>query len=347
MTRNLWMQCAVAFWLAGTCAFAASPTTARQEKLDRYEFHQILMGVEFNISLYAVDQATANRAARAVFRRVRQLDDILSDYDPDSELMRFCRTSGPGEPVNVSPELSFVLSRSLSLSKQTDGAFDISVGPVVKLWRRARRKKSFPEPAKLAAARKLVGYQSIHLDHSAGTAELAKPQMLLDLGGIAKGYAGDEALAVLRRHGITRALIDASGDIVVGDPPPGKSGWLIGIAPLSNSEAAPSRFLTLSNSAVATSGDAFQSITIEGKRYSHIVDPKTGLGLSEPSSVTVVAPDGITADSLASAVSVLGPQRGLKLIECTDKTAALVVVLVDGEPKVFSSRRMSEYEAGR
>src|SRR5690606_33737492 len=121
-----------------------------------------------------------------------------------------------------------------------------------------------------------------------------------------KGYAADEALQVLKSHGITRAMIDASGDIVLGDPPPGDRGWRIGIAPLESPDAPPSRFLVLRNASVATSGDAFQHVLIDGKRYSHIIDPHTGLGLTEPASVTVIAADGITADSLASAVNVLG-----------------------------------------
>ena len=138
-------------------------------------------------------------------------------------------------------------------------------------------------------------------------------------------------------------MIDGSGDIVVGDPPPGKRGWTIGIAPLVKPDGPPSRFLQLSNAAVATSGDAFQYVEIAGKRYSHIVNPKTGLGLTTRSSVTVIAPDGITADSLASAVTVLGPQQGLNLIEQKKKTAALFVQIDEGKRKEFPSRRLNDY----
>lgn len=138
-------------------------------------------------------------------------------------------------------------------------------------------------------------------------------------------------------------MIDASGDIVVSDPPPGKEGWKIGIAPLEKPDGTPSRFLLLKNQAVATSGDAFQFVEIGGKRYSHIVNPQTGLGLTTRSSVTVIAENGIAADSLASAVSVLGPKQGLRLIETTPGSAALVLQRNAGKPMVFTSKRLKDY----
>ena len=162
--------------------------------------------------------------------------------------------------------------------------------------------------------------------------------MQLDLGGIAKGYAVDEALAVLAAADVTRALVDAGGDMRLGDPPPGKPGWRIGVAPLE-ADGPPSRRLSLSGVAVASSGDAWQYIEIDGTRYSHIVDPRTGLALTDHSSVTVVAPDGITADALASAVSVLGPEQGLKLIDATPGTAALIVRAPHGKVEMYRSRR--------
>jgi FAD:protein FMN transferase len=163
------------------------------------------------------------------------------------------------------------------------------------------------------------------------------PNMRLDLGGIAMGYAADEAFKILKRHGITRAMVDASGDIVCGDAPPNVQGWRIGIAPLTESKGPPSRYLWLANGALTTSGDAFQWVEIDGTRYSHIVDPKTGRGLTTRSSVTVTAADCITADSLATAVSVLGPRKGLELIARTPGTAALVVVREEDETKTYSS----------
>jgi thiamine biosynthesis lipoprotein len=322
-------------------SFAASPSA--ESKLSRFDFREIHMGVSFRIVLYAPNEFSANKAARAAFDRIEQLNRIMSDYDPNSELMQLCRSSQPQQPVKVSPELLLILSRSNELSCKTHGAFDVSVGPVVRLWRRARRRKQLPDPHRLAEARRLVDYRSIVIDEKAGTVSLQKNGMRLDLGGIAKGYAGDQALVLLRRRGITQAMIDGSGDIVVGDPPPGKRGWKIGIAPLEKPDGPPSRYLLLSNAAVATSGDAFQYVEIAGKRYSHIVNPQTGLGLTTRSSVTVIAPDGITADSLASAVTLLGAYKGLKLIAATNGTAALIVQVEKGARQEFPSKCLNDF----
>jgi thiamine biosynthesis lipoprotein len=326
-------------WLI-SAAMLLGQTTDRLP--DRFEFTQIHMGMSFRVVLYAPDEDSANAAANAANARIKQLNALLSDYDPESELMQLCRTAGMGKPVHVSRDLLTVLSHSLALSKNSDGAFDVTVGPVVKLWRKARRTKQFPASDELAAACALVGFQNIMLNEQAGTVELLKPGMLLDLGGIAVGYAVDEALAVLKSRGITSALIDGSGDIGVSDPPPGQAGWRIGIAPL-DADKEPSRYLILKNAAVTTSGDAFQFVEFEGRRYSHIVDPKTGLGLVDHSSVTVIARNCTIADSYTKAVSVLGPERGLKLIDETPGAAAIVVRAPQGQVESFESLRLSDY----
>lgn len=307
----------------------------------RLTYQEQHMGVWVKFTLYAQDRATANKAARRAFDRIKELDRLLSDYNPESELRQLCDRAEAGKPVAIGKDLFTVLAQAEDLSKKTGGAFDVTVGPVVRLWRRARRQKEMPDPERLKEALAAVGYQKVRLDEKNQTATLAREGMRLDLGGIAKGYAGDEALKILREHGISRAIIDASGDLVLGDPPPGKTGWRIGIAPLEKVDGPPSKILEIANASVATSGDAFQFVEIAGKRYSHIVNPKTGLGLTERSSVTVIAPTGIQADSLASAVSVLGPEAGLKLIESTEKTAALIVL---GEPKkTYGSKRLGQF----
>lgn len=282
-----------------------------QDALRRYEYEERHMGVDFNLKLYSRDKASANAAAKAAFQRIAELNAIFSDYDEKSELRRLCRNSRPGRPVQVSRELFDILQKSLALSKQTNGAFDVTVGHLSRLWRRSRRRKALPKPDDLKAALAKTGYKHVKLNAKKRTVELLKPDMRLDLGGIAKGYAGDGALKVLKKHGITRSMIDASGDIVVGDPPPGEEGWVIGIAPLKKGDRTGLRYLKLKNAAVATSGDAYQYVVINGKRYSHILNPKTGLGLTTRSSVTVIAPTGTIADSYASAVSVLGPKQGI------------------------------------
>ncbi|MBS0266562.1 MAG: FAD:protein FMN transferase [Planctomycetes bacterium] len=315
---------------------------ATDRPLDRFEFNQIQMGMPFRLVVYAHDEESANAAARAAFARIKQLNGVMSDYDPDSELMQLCRTAGSGKPVPVSRDLQAVLTRALALSKKSDGAFDVTVGPLVKLWRKARKTRELPPADELADALKRVGYRHVRLDEQAGTVELLVPGMQLDLGGIGVGYAVDEALAVLKTHGIRSALLDGSGDIGVSDAPPGTAGWRIGIAPL-DPEKTPSRYLLLKNGAVTTSGDAYQFVEVGGKRYSHIVDPQTGLGLSERSSVTVIAGNCTDADSFTKAVSVLGPVKGLALIDATPGMAAIVVRAPAGKPVTHESQRITDW----
>jgi thiamine biosynthesis lipoprotein len=312
----------------------------------RFEFESMHMGTTFRIVLYSADKETAKSAADAAFARVAELDNCMSDYKQTSELMRLCRkfATEVGEPVKVSDDLFFVLSRGEELSKKSDGAFDVTVGPVVQLWRLARRTQELPDPKEFAAARARVGYQKVKLDPARKTVQLTTPGMQLDLGGIAKGYAADEALKLLKeKFGISRALVAASGDIACGDPPPGKDAWTVDIAPLTRKEKA--RCLALANAAVSTSGDLEQFVVINGVRYSHVLDPRTGMGLTGQRSVTVIAPNGITADSMTKAVSVLPPERALMLVEDTPGGAAYIVVLdKDDKPVVTASKRFPMFE---
>ncbi len=322
---------------------ACSTFPRHTEDWQRYEFSEAQMGLPFRIVVYAPDKPTAEAAARAAFNRIKQLNDLLSDYEDDSELSRLSRTAGSGQAVKVSDELWLVLKRAQKLSERTDGAFDVTVGPVVSLWRKARREKKLPDGTRLAEALQAVGYKKLRLDSRRHRVQLLAPRMRLDLGAIAKGYAADEALKVLRRRGITRALVAGGGDMALADPPPGKKGWRIEIAPLDATNAPPARFVLLANAGLATSGDLFQHVEIGGKRYSHIVDPRTGIALTDHSLVTVIAPDGITADSLATAVSVLGPEKGKKLIENT-KGAAVQIVRQPGEKiEITESSRFKKY----
>lgn len=322
--------------LAG--GLAGSATAVEPPTLRRFECAETHMGTEIRLVFYAADDATAQGAAAAAFARVADLDRKLSDYDPHSELSLLGATSGSGRRVRLSADLWHVLDAGQRLAAETDGAFDVTVGPLTKMWRSARRTKTFPPADRMAKARAAVGYRCLLLDPGSRTAELTRPNMRLDLGGIAMGYAAHEALAVLKRHGIASALVDASGDVVCSAAPPDEpQGWRIGIAPLTGSPGSASRSVWLRDAALTTSGDAFQYVEIDGRRFSHIVDPKTGLGLTMRSSVTVTARDGMTADSMATAVSVLGPRRGLELIAGTPGAAALIVVATADGVKEFAS----------
>jgi thiamine biosynthesis lipoprotein len=316
----------------------AGASGSRALPLSRFTFTEPHMGTMFKIVLYAPDAPAADRAAKAAFQRIAELDAIMSDYRPSSELMQLCQKAG-GAPVRVSEPLFYLLARAQEVSRLSDGAFDVTVGPVVRLWRRSRKSQQLPDSEKLAQARSLVGYQNIRLDEKARTVQLLKPGMRLDLGGIAKGYAADAALGVQAQHGVTRALVAAGGDIAVSGPPPDAEGWTIGIAPLEDPNQKPSRSLLLHDGAVSTSGDAEQYVEINGKRYSHIVDPRTGIGLIGHQSVTVVARHGILADSLTKVVSVLGPERGLPIIDNLNGVSALVVRKTDKGTEVVTSKR--------
>lgn len=296
-------------------------TRVKAEKLERFTFEKPEMGVPFRVIFYALDSKRAEDAAAAAFSRVEALNRILSDYEQDSELVQLSRSSGHGHKMHVSDELWVVLSRSQKLAKETQGAFDVTCGPIVNLWRRARRKGELPSPALVEEMRARIGWTKMILHAETQEVELTAADMRLDLGGIAKGYACDEVLKILKQHGILSALVAASGDIVVSNPPPGKKGWQLEIATFENPNALPI-LVELANMAVATSGDQFQKLEVGERRYSHILDPRTGQPLTDHSLVSVIAPDGLTADSLATTCSVLGPKEGALLVQKTLGTAA-------------------------
>lgn len=342
------MNMIVSIWLL---AAGGIPASSNGPAVARFAASQPHMGTKFTIVVYAPGEGPAARAFEIAFARIARLDQMLSDYRTTSELSRLSRSSPTSKPVAISADLWHVLAQSQHLAVRSKGAFDVTVGPLTKLWRRARRQRRLPTERRLAAARAAVGFRYLCLDEGQRTAQLLQPDMRLDLGGIAKGYAVDQALNELRRLGLCRALVDAGGDLAVGDPPPGRPGWRIGIAPLEpaahvaaaasaagsccqHSAAAaqlathqdpPYVYATVVRRAVATSGDMFQYVIVDGVRYSHIVDPRTGLGLTRRSSVTVVAADCTTADALASVVSVLGPEQGLELVAEYDGVEARVL----------------------
>jgi thiamine biosynthesis lipoprotein len=320
---------------------ASSPAEEDGSVLVRYEQVQPHMGTQFGISLYAPDEETARKAFNAAFARIGELDERMSDYDATSELSQLSQASPTTEPVKLSDDLWRVLSASQELSRRSRGAFDVTVGPLTQLWRRARRQKELPDENRLEAALAAVGYQHLRLDAEHRAAELVKPKMRLDLGGIAKGFAGDEALKAMARHGVTRAIVNGGGGLSLGDAPPGEKGWKVGVAPLE-ANAQPSRVLLLANCGIATSGDAWQYVEIGGVRYSHIVDPRTGLGLTRRSSVTVVTESGTLADGLATAASVLGPEKGLELIQETSGAAGLFVWVENDEVKSTQTANFAE-----
>jgi thiamine biosynthesis lipoprotein len=299
------------------CALFLCLAVSPAAPLHLFESVEPHMGTLFRIKLYAASPDQAKSAFRAAFARIARLDAALSDYRPESELNRVCRTA-VAKPAAASVDLFRVLAASQKLAEETDGAFDVTLGPVIRLWRQARRDQRLPDAAALGEAAARCGYRKLHLDAARQTVVLDQPGMQLDLGGIAKGYAADAALEVLAGLGIRRALVAASGDLAFGDPPPGRPGWKIGLD-------SPACVLELANAAVSTSGDEEQHLDAGGRRYSHIIDPATSMALASPMAVTIVARRGVDADALATAVSVLGASRGLTFVEARPGVAGRIV----------------------
>jgi thiamine biosynthesis lipoprotein len=270
---------------------------AQDEHLLPHEFTQVHMGLAVRIRLYSATEERARGAATAAFARAAELDRALSDYRPDSELRRL----GPAW-VEAGPDLFAVVARARAIAEATEGAFDPTVGPLVTLWREARAQGRLPDRRVLLSALAEVGWRHIELDASRPAVRLARPGMALDLGGIAKGYILQQMLGAMAPHHVTRALLEAGGDIVVGDAPPARAGWHIDAAGADAAFAARAGRLT--NAAMATSGPTAQFLDINGVRYSHVIDPRTGIGLTNHVTARVIAADSATADALATALSV-------------------------------------------
>jgi thiamine biosynthesis lipoprotein len=291
--------------------------------LQRFEAVEPHMGTLVRIVVYTPDADGARDAFRAAFDRIRHLDRTLSDYRPDSELNAIARTA-VGRAVPVSADLLAVLSAAQDLAQATDGAFDVTQGPVVRLWREARKTGRLPPPAALEEAARRGGFRKLHVDPGRRTVRLDAAGMALDVGAIGKGYAASEALEVVRRAGVASALVAVSGDLAFSNAPPGRRGWRIDVPTGDALDRKLPAVLELTNLAVSTSGSSEQHLDIDGRRYSHVIDPASGMGLVDEITVTVIARDGLEADGLDTAVGVLGVERGLALIESRPDAAALI-----------------------
>ena len=327
-------------WMHLVLLIALLPMVAAAGEGSWQRFREVrpALGSTFEILAYAPDERSAGEAFGAAFARVEEISGIFSVFDSESEVLRLVRQAPMSAPVAISPELAQVLEYSLGLSQQTEGAFDVTVGPLTRLWRRTRRLRELPSAPRLAEARAAVGAHLVELDPEQQTLRLLGENMRLDFGAVAKGYATDEALQVLREHGLSRVLINAGGDLMLGEPPPGAAGWRVGVAALRPGDP-PRQILELAQCAVATSGDAWQFVEIEGQRYSHVIDPRSGFPISQRIGVTVVAPGGMMADALASAVMVLGPEQGIALVDQIPEAACWVITVQDDQPRTFRSQK--------
>jgi len=289
------------------CAATAGAT-------ERFEFEEIHMGVPVRIILYAPHSEIAGIAAKEAFGIFHRLNGIMSDYDDDSELMQLCANNGSDQ---VSEDLFIVLQAAKHYSTISDGAFDITVGPMVRLWRRSRRQRELPKELYIEQAKVLVGNHLWELNECTRSVRLLKTGMQLDLGAIAKGYAIDKAYEIILSHGISSQLVDAGGDFRVGSPPPDAEGWRI---------AKGGSIVLMKETAMATTGGQFQFAEIDGVRYAHLVDPKTGYGMTGLQTVHVTAPTAMEADALATVVFVLGKEKGTALVAKLPNTSVEIVL---------------------
>jgi thiamine biosynthesis lipoprotein len=295
---------------------------------------QFMMGTVVEITLIARDDQQAADAIRGAFQEVRRIEDLMSRRIKGSDVWRVNRAAGKGDVV-VSRDLLFVIRVGLEASRLSGGAFDMTVGSLVSLWDRCWREDRTPSPDEVSRALGLMGSQYLEMDEDRQTLFLKRPGMELALGGIAKGYAVDRAFRFLQSRGFTDLIVNAGGDLRTGGTKFG-APWVVGIQDPRNKTRVMAT-IAVKDGAIATSGDYERYFIKDGVRYHHILDPVTGFPARASRSVTILADELIWADALATAVFVLGGERGMPLIEELQGTEALIV---DGEGKATLSSGM-------
>jgi len=285
---------------------------------------RMIMGTFANVTAVGRGEARIQKSFRAAFDRLSEVDEGMSDYLSESELSQLNEHGYEG-PVKVSEGLFEVIKAAVEYSRISDGAFDVTVGPEVRLWRRTEKEGKAPTEAELAEAKAKTGYEKLILDEKERTVRFAVEGMVLDLGGIAKGYAIDLAVEAMKEAGVAGGLVNVGGDIrCFGRSPKGDNIWRIGLEdPAGTSDML--EVLEVADMAVATSGDYRRFVMIDNKRYSHIINPHTTKSADELTSVTIIAPSAIQADALATAVSVAGAKKGLEMVEGIEGVEAIVI----------------------
>lgn len=335
LTSAISLRQPLRWWLLLLLALAAIGAGCVQTPPQRYEFRRVLMGVQTQIILHAEAREEARDAAAAAFAEIARLEQLMSDYRPSSQLSAINAAAGASVPADSS--MIEILESASEVSRLTEGAFDATVGPAVLLWRESRRSGAPSSAAVVAEAVSLVDWRGVQVSREAGTVRLARRGMKLDLGGIAKGFAAEKALETLRARGMASALVALSGDVAVGDPPPGKGGWRVAIA--NERSGTILGTVMVANVCVSTSGDSEQFVEIAGVRYAHIADPRTAMGVVGGVPVTVIAPRGADADSIATGAFVLGSARTRTLALPAGVT---IILHGSGEPEFFGEGGRAE-----
>ncbi len=307
----------------------------------KYQFSSNKMGSPLNLVFVDTDSIHASHIAKKAFDLVDSLVTIYSDYDSNSELSRLSAQAGRGA-IPVSKGLLEILLKSQEAYQQSQHSFDITMGPLSLLWRNARKTKLFPDSALVAATKTLVGFDQLVIDQKNQTVALAKQGMRLDLGGIAKGFVAEKIVQRLKIWGIASSLVDAGGDIALGEAPLQAKGWVVGVNAPEESDELLDKKLLLKNISVATSGDVYQYFLYQGKKYAHITNPQTGYGVTFQRNVTVIATDGASADWLATACSILSIKTALATAE-KQKAFLLITTLENGKIKTYKSKGFDQF----
>lgn len=292
-----------------------------------------LMGNRFEITVVGEDQAWADEHIDAAVEEIRRIERLLTTYDENSETSQINRYAGL-TPITISAETQGLIERSVRISRLTQGAFDITYGSVDKrLWNFDTAMTSLPDAETAKKMVRLIDYRNILLDREQGTVFLKHTGMRIGFGGIGKGYAADRARQLLKGKGVTSGIINASGDLSVWGSQPDGRPWTIGVVHPDASDQ-PFSYMQLSNMAVATSGNYEKYAIIDGKKYSHTIDPRTGLPVSGIKSVTIIAPYAEIADAMATPVMVMGIEAGLDMI---NQMKNIECILIDDNNRIYTS----------
>ena len=326
--------CASLFTAISTIANCVSvPSNTEPVVLKRAQMH---MGTLVKITAVAQTEAIAQTAITASFQEIHRLDELLSTWISTSELSRVNAVAGR-EPVKVSQDTLTILKRSLEIAKLTDGGFNIAIGPAVEAWSVIERQH-VPDEAELQAIRPLVDLSAIKLDELGGTVFLARSGMRVDIGGIGKGYAADRAVIAMQRAGAIGGVVALSGDIKTFGQLPDGSRFSFGIQH-PREQGVVLAFVNLQDEAISTAGDYERFFERDGVRYHHILDPLTLRPARGCQSVTVVAPEGTMADGLDTGIFVMGPQRGMELVE---RLSGVEAIIVDQEGSILVSSGLKD-----
>lgn len=280
------------------------------------------MGTLVTITAVAESESVAQAAASSGFAEIRRLEELLSTWIPESELSRVNASAGV-RPVPVSPDALAVVQRSLQAAEMTDGAFNIAIGPAVEAWSVTERAR-VPSAAELDSLKPLLDLRAVHVDVGERTIYLEKVGMRIDIGGIGKGYAADQAVAAMKKAGATAGVAALSGDIKTFGQLPGGKKFPVGIQH-PRREGAVLAWIDLQDEAISTAGDYERFFEQDGVRYHHILDPRTLQPARGCQSVTVVAKEGTWADGLDTGIFVMGPERGMELVERLDDVEAIII----------------------